>query len=146
MRCRTANMVLFCGLFGFSVLFSEIPGLFYSVQVREPLTAAVCTHIAGDLSKTLMFAVSSDYIAPHFGENCIAVLVDSTHTLQINIGSDLKDNQLKVSVQEYKSFQRLRQPSDRARRTAGSMLAIVQQSYPDATVTQYRPKYGPFAP
>jgi hypothetical protein len=120
--------------------------VFFSVQVREPLTAAVCTPIARDLSKTLMFAVSNNYVAPHFGGNCIAILVDSTRTLQINIGSDLKDNQIKVSVQEYESFQRLRQPSDRARRIADAMLSTVQQSYPEATVTQYRPKYGPFAP
>jgi hypothetical protein len=93
-----------------------------------------------------MFAVSNNYVAPHFGGNCIAILVDSTRTLQINIGSDLKDNQIKVSVQEYESFQRLRQPSDRARRIADAMLSTVQQSYPEATVTQYRRKYGPFAP
>jgi hypothetical protein len=127
----------------------EIAGLFYSVQLKEPVAPSACIELARQIAADLPLRVVGETYPPHPKGQCMVDLrsVNLVDELVVNILSSPTENRLVLQLRElpHGHFNAIT-PTGVPAELTSQIVALTQKRFPDAVITTSHPHYGLLGP
>jgi hypothetical protein len=131
-------------------LGGEIAGLFYSLQLKDPVPRSACIDLAHEVITQLPLRVVSEvYPYPQKQGACIVELRSTTLTGELGVTIDSSPTERKMDLQ-FREMPRGHfnavTPIGPAAQMASDVVALTRKHYPEAVITMYKPHYGLLGP
>ena len=131
-------------------MFPEIPALFYSAQLRDPVPRSACIELARELAAALPLRITSEgYGYPQKEGACIVSLssIDLADELSMAIVSSPTERKINLQFNQHLRghFERV-PPTGAGAELASRVVELTHKEFPEAVITRIRPRSGPFGP
>ena len=128
----------------------EIAGLFYSVQLKEPVPRSACIELARQIvAADLPLRVEDETYPLHPKDQCMVDLrsVNLADELHVVVGSSPTEDRIFLHFQELRhGHMNAITPTAEDAELASKIVALTQKRFPDAVITQSHPHYGLLGP